>query len=171
MLNTLRLRQNWRHFANDIFKCIFLNENVWISNEISLKFVPKGSINNYPALFQIMAWRRPGDKPFSEPMMVSSLTPICVTRPRWVNSFPWASIISCPNCVMNNLGLISQVIYLLALRALLWVCEYLTCCVSAWCLLGLCICIYGVETTIHPSIYIFRLGCCPFPILWGWHYV
>ena len=29
----------------------FLNENVWIPIEISLKFVPKGSINNNPALF------------------------------------------------------------------------------------------------------------------------
>ena len=28
--NTLRLRQNWRHFSDDIFKCIFLNKNVWI---------------------------------------------------------------------------------------------------------------------------------------------
>ena len=34
-----------------------------------------------------MAWRRPGDKPLSEPMMVSLLTHICVTRPQWVNSF------------------------------------------------------------------------------------
>ena len=32
-----------------------------------------------------MAWRRPGDKPLSEPMMVSLLTHICVTRPQWVN--------------------------------------------------------------------------------------
>ena len=37
-----------------------------------------------PALVQIMAWRRPGDKPLSEPMMVSLLTHICVTRPQWV---------------------------------------------------------------------------------------
>ena len=43
-----------------MFKCIFLNENVWITIIISLKFVPKGSINNNPALFQIMAWPRPG---------------------------------------------------------------------------------------------------------------
>ena len=43
-------------------------------------------INNNPALFQIMAWRRPGDKPLSEPMMVSSLTHICVTQPQWVNT-------------------------------------------------------------------------------------
>ena len=43
-----------------IFKCIFLNEDVWISIKISLKFVPKGPINNIPALVQIMAWRQPG---------------------------------------------------------------------------------------------------------------
>ena len=87
LLNTiiiLRPRQNGRHFTDDIFKCIFLNENVWIPIEISLMFVPKGSINNNPALFQIMAWRHPGDKPLSEPMMVSLLTHICVTRPQWV---------------------------------------------------------------------------------------
>ena len=33
-----------------------------------------------------MAWRRPGDKPLSEPMMVSLPTHICVTRPQWVNT-------------------------------------------------------------------------------------
>ena len=72
--NTLRPRQSGRHFADDIFKCIFLNENVWSAIEISVKFVPKGPINNIPALVQIMAWRRSDDKPLSEPMMVSSLT-------------------------------------------------------------------------------------------------
>ena len=81
-INSLRPRQNGRHFADDIFKCIFLNEIIWISIKIS--FVPKGQINNIPALIQIMAWRRPGDKPLSEPMMVSLLTHICVTRPQWV---------------------------------------------------------------------------------------
>ena len=85
-LNTLRPRQNGRHFADDILKCIFLNENVWISIKISLKFVPKGPINNIPSLVQIMAWRRPGDKPLSEPMMVSLPTHICVTRLQWVKS-------------------------------------------------------------------------------------
>ena len=71
MFNTLRPRQNRRHFADDVFKCNFLNENVWIPIKISLKFVPKGPINNIPALVQIMACRRSGDKPLSEPMMVS----------------------------------------------------------------------------------------------------
>ena len=68
-LNTLRLRRNGRQFPNDIFKYIFLNENIYILIKISLKFVPKGPINNIPALVQIMARHRPGDKPLSEPMM------------------------------------------------------------------------------------------------------
>ena len=83
-VNTLRPRQNGRHFPDDTFKCIFMNENVRISINISLKFVSKGLINNIPALVHIMAWRRPGDKPLSGPMMVNLLTPICVTRPQWV---------------------------------------------------------------------------------------
>ena len=72
-LNILRPRQNCRRFTDDIFVCILLNENAWISLKISQKFVPEVQINNIPALVQIMAWRRPGDKPFSEPMMVRLL--------------------------------------------------------------------------------------------------
>ena len=84
-VNTLKPRQNGRHFPDDISKWIFLNENVWLSINISLKFVPKGPMNNIPTFGQVMAWRRPGDKPLSEPMMVRLLTQICVTRPQWVN--------------------------------------------------------------------------------------
>ena len=62
----------------------FLEWTLWISLQISLKFVPKGSINKIPSLVWIMAWRRPGDKPLSEPMMVILPTHICVTRPEWV---------------------------------------------------------------------------------------
>ena len=51
--NTLRLRQNGRQFPDTIFQCIFLNENVWISIKISLKFVPEGPINNIQALVQM----------------------------------------------------------------------------------------------------------------------
>ena len=94
-VNTLRPKQNGRHFTDDIFKCIFLNENNWISLKISLKFVPKGPINNIPALVQIMAWRRPGDKLLSEPIMVSLPTHICVTRPQWVK---WC--IYFPTCIV-----------------------------------------------------------------------
>ena len=85
-LNSLRPRLNRRPFADDIFKCIFLNENEWISPRISLKFVPKVRINNIPPLVQIMAWRRPGVKPLSEAMVVRLPTCICVTRPQWVRS-------------------------------------------------------------------------------------
>ena len=140
-INALRPRQNRRHFADDIFKCISVNENVWIPIKISEiaggirltslywtadlpassnssllktltqwgpekiaaifqtifsnvfssmkmyspKFVSEVRINNIPALVQIMASRRPGDKPLSEPMTVSLLTLICVTRHQWVN--------------------------------------------------------------------------------------
>ena len=96
--NTLRPRHNGSHFADDTFNRMFLKENVRISMKTSLKFVPKIPIDNIPALFQIMAWRRPGDKPLSEAMMVSLLTHICVARPQWVksslcNSFEdWAPI-------------------------------------------------------------------------------
>ena len=80
-INTLRSRQNGRHFADDTFKRIFLNENIRTSIKISLKFVPKGSTNNIPVLVQIMAWCQSGNKPLSEPMMARLPTHICVTRP------------------------------------------------------------------------------------------
>ena len=47
-------------------------------------FVPKGSIDHIPALFQIMVWHRPGNKPLSEPMMINLPTYVCVTRSQWV---------------------------------------------------------------------------------------
>ena len=85
-IKTFRPRPNGRHFPDDIFKWIFLNENVWISINIYLKFIPRGPINNIPSLVQVMAWRRPGDKPLSEPTMVRLPTHICVTRPQWVDN-------------------------------------------------------------------------------------
>ena len=132
--NTLRPRQNGRHFADDMFKCIFLNENVSIPVEISLKFVPKGSINNNPALFQIMAWRRPGDKPLSEPMMVSSLTHICVTRPQWVKMNPatMSGILELPLlvilrfCVMQGFEIVGLIFFCTRMHY-----EYFLCCECA----------------------------------------
>ena len=67
-LNTLRPRQNGRHFANDIFKRILLNEIHCICIRISLKYVQRGPIMNMSALVQMTAWRRTGDMPLSEPM-------------------------------------------------------------------------------------------------------
>ena len=69
LLNKWRLRQNDHHLADNIFKCNFLKENVWISIKISLKFLHKGLIDTMPALVHIVAWRWTGDKPLSEPMM------------------------------------------------------------------------------------------------------
>ena len=71
-----------RHFPDDMFKSILFNENVWIPNNISLTFVPKDPINNYTSLVQIMAWRRPGGKPLSAPIMVRLPTHICVIWPK-----------------------------------------------------------------------------------------
>ena len=85
-INTLRPRQNYCHFADNIFKCILLNENVWILLMFSLNFVPYVWINNIPALVQTMAWCRPGDKPLPEPMMVSLPMQLCVTQPHSVKS-------------------------------------------------------------------------------------
>ena len=73
-VNTSKPGQHGRQFADDIFKCIFFNENWCILIEISLKYARKGPIGNDPALVQIMAWRRTGDKPLSEPMVVSLYT-------------------------------------------------------------------------------------------------
>ena len=91
-VNTLRPRQNDRHFADDISKCISSNKNGIVSINISQNFVPKCSIYNIPALAQINAWRLPGGMPLSEPMIVCILMHICVSRPRWVKwntSWPW----------------------------------------------------------------------------------
>ena len=81
--NILRPRQNCHYFA-DIFKCIFLNGNVWIRKKMSLKFVP---INNITTLVQIMAWCKPDDNPLPEQIMVDLLMHICVTQPQWVEHY------------------------------------------------------------------------------------
>ena len=81
-IKTLRPRQNGCHFPNGIFKRIFSEFKMC---KFPQKFVPKGPMNNMPALVQIMAWRRTGDKPLSEPMMVRSPTHTGVIWPEWVN--------------------------------------------------------------------------------------
>ena len=44
----------------------FLDGNLGILIQISLKFVPDGQIDKNPVLVQIMAWRETGDEPWSE---------------------------------------------------------------------------------------------------------
>ena len=67
---------SWWHFQRD-----FLEWKYRIFFNISVKFILKGPINNIPALFQVMAWHWPGDKPLSKPMMVGLLMLLCITRP------------------------------------------------------------------------------------------
>ena len=55
--------------VDNIFKCIFLNENDKILIHIWLKLVPRSPNDNKPALVQVMAWCRTGDKPLPVPVM------------------------------------------------------------------------------------------------------
>ena len=65
----LEMSGKWRHyghhFTDDIFRCVFVNEKCCIMIKFSLKFVPKGSVDNNSALVWIMASRRIGDRPLS----------------------------------------------------------------------------------------------------------
>ena len=49
-INSFPPGQNGRHFADNILRCIFMNENVCIFIEIWTNFAPKGPIDNNPAL-------------------------------------------------------------------------------------------------------------------------
>ena len=71
--------------------------------KIAQKVIPKGIINNIPSLVQKMAWRRPGDKPLSEPMMVRLPTDICVTRPQWVKVLNDTKMYAKPICCWRYL--------------------------------------------------------------------
>ena len=71
----------WTHWGWDKMDAIL---QTTFSIKISLKFVPKGQIDNIPAMAQVMPWCRPSDKPLSEPMVVGLLMHICITRPQWV---------------------------------------------------------------------------------------
>ena len=128
-VNILRPWLNGRHFTDDTFKRILLKQNVRISIKISLKFVPRGPINNFPALIQIMAWRRPGDKSLSEPMMIILPTHIyiyiyiyiyiCVTWHQWVN----AAFVPAALCVyvFLSVNLVVLIVYFPLLCVVLYV--------------------------------------------------
>ena len=70
-INTLRPTQNDRCFADEVLEYNLLKGHVWISPKISLKFVPKGQMNNIPALVHVMPWHQSGDRPLYEPVMVN----------------------------------------------------------------------------------------------------
>ena len=72
-LNSSPPGQNGRHFADDIFRCVFVNEKSCILIRISLNFVPKGPIDNNPALVQIMSVH------YLNQCLLDSLMHICIT--------------------------------------------------------------------------------------------
>ena len=80
----VRRRHFQMHFLE--WKCMDFDFN------IQLNFVPNGLINNSPSLIQILAWCRLGDKPLSEPMVVSLLTHMCVTRSQGVSNYRYTCI-------------------------------------------------------------------------------
>ena len=84
LIGLYNLFNKWPPFRRRHFQMHFLNENVWISIKILLKFVPEGPINNIPALFQTMTWCWSGDKSLSESMVFNLMMYICITCPHWV---------------------------------------------------------------------------------------
>ena len=69
MINSHPPGKNGHHFADNIFRCIFMNKEFCILIRITLEIVPKSPIDGNPALLQIMAWHHTGDKALSEPML------------------------------------------------------------------------------------------------------
>ena len=65
----MRLKRSGRHFVDNNFKCILLNENICILIQVSFRFVPDPPIYNKPSMVQIMALYRKGRKPLFEAMM------------------------------------------------------------------------------------------------------
>ena len=83
-INSFGPRRSRRQFADEIFISISLDEEIQISSEIPLKFIPNGLINNNPTLVRIMAWHWPVVKPPCEPTVIILLTHKRVTRPQRV---------------------------------------------------------------------------------------
>ena len=106
LVNTLRQWQNGRHFVNDIFKCIFLNINVWIPIEISLKFNPGVQLTIFQHWFSQWLGNRCQSHCLNQWWLPSLPTHICFTRPLWVNKIvlrltqPVFSI--CIYCILNR---------------------------------------------------------------------
>ena len=65
-------------FADIIFRSIFFNENYCILIQISLKFVPKGSVDYMSALVEVMVWHQTADKQNFEPILFSNIFIILV---------------------------------------------------------------------------------------------
>ena len=103
-----------------IFKYIFLNAKVWIAIIVSLKFIPKGPIDNLPALVQIMGWRWPGDKLLSKSMMA-----------QFIDAYK-RHLTSVSQCVDSKQFNRNSMFPKICTR-ILFCCGY-TCIMSSWCI-------------------------------------
>ena len=84
-LNSIPPGQNGRHFV-DVFRCIFVNQKCCVFDWNFTELFPKGPIENNAGLVSIMAWRRKGYKPLSEPML-AWFTDVYIYKGRWA-TFP-----------------------------------------------------------------------------------
>ena len=80
-INTFGWRKSWHQSADEILKCFFINEKYHIFIQISLRFIPKGPINNMPSMVQIMPWRHSDDNQLSDDSVVYWYIYIWNTQP------------------------------------------------------------------------------------------
>ena len=94
-------QNGWWHGADDIFKCIFMNEKFCILIWISFKFVPKGPIDSKSVHDDVIKWKHfPSNWPFVQGIHRSPVNSlhkgqwrgalmfslICVWLKGWVNN-------------------------------------------------------------------------------------
>ena len=100
--------QNGRHYTDDFFKCIFMNEKFCSLIPISLNFVHKGPIDKKSVLCQVMAWHQTSSKPLSEPMLTEFNDVYMRDMGRWLYSlaprFDWLTILELTSVLMTKIS-------------------------------------------------------------------
>ena len=105
-IKTFPPRQNGRHFADNIFRSIFMNEKFWILIKISLKFVSQGPIENNPASVDIMTWRLIGNKPlliFGAIGFQSDMEYVTELKPWWILAQGSINVSQTLQCTITSL--------------------------------------------------------------------
>ena len=119
MLYHIEAETKWPQFSRWHFQMHFLEWKCINFDRCFTEVCSQGS--NIPAMVQ-MAWRRPGDKPLSGPMMVNLLTHICVTRPQWINA-PQASLLPTLSTILTHH--LQRRVSFIDFHFLLWSCLWL----------------------------------------------
>ena len=102
LIYALSRRHFWYYARKHIWQETINDENVWILIKISLKFVHKGPIDYIPVLVQIMVWRRSGDKPLSELMLI--ILPTHIYASLGLNELKEWRLRSVITCLLNKKG-------------------------------------------------------------------